>query len=199
MPRSVTMVIALVLVGYSFANGAPEDQDVFTDFESFDTMPGDTFSLGTAPQVSTFSGDAFAGVAGIGELYFSGLRAWMVNPGGTGVIEFDTNAATVEFWTRIRTGATGPSVYTAFDDLDQVISEETVSTPGPFQLLSFTGNIARIEIRNNAAGAGMMNSVDDFGFTPIPEPTAIVLGFLAIATLATPWRRLRSGDRAPHP
>ncbi len=170
---------------------APEDQDVFTNFETINTTTGAPFSIGTSPESATFSGDGFSGVAGIGELYRSGNHAWMINPGGTGTVEFETNAATVEFWTRLRTGADGSSVYTAYDDADQVVDTLTISTPGAFQLVSFTGNIDHIEVVNNATTAGnrLMNSIDDFGYTAVPEPSTLLLGLGAGVALVSTRRR----------
>ncbi len=188
-----TLAISFILFSCSFAqlHAAPEDQDVFTDFETINTGIGDSFSIGTSPDSATFSGDGFSGVAGIGELYFSGNHAWMVNPAGTGVIDFETNAATVEFWTRIRTGADGSSVYTAYDDADQVVDTLTISTPGAFQLVSFAGNIDRIVVENNATTAGdrLMNSIDNFGYTAVPEPCSIALSIGAIITTLVTGRR----------
>lgn len=188
-----TLAFALTLLAYSAAPlcAAPEDQDVFTDFETINTSVGEEFSIGTSPEAATFGGDGFSGVAGIGELYFSGVRAWMINPGGTGTIDFETNAATVEFWTRLRTGADGSSVYTAYDDADQVIDTQTISTPGAFQLLSFSGNIDRIEIVNNATMAGdrLMNSIDNFGYTTVPEPSSLMLGLAAFASAIVARRK----------
>ena len=167
MKRALLTAIIVALSGIPQLNAAPEDQEIFTDFEAFDTGVDQPFVVGAAPSAATFSGNAFSGIAGIGELYFSGVRAWMVNPGGIGTIEFDTNASIVEFWTRLRTGANGSSEYTTFDDADEIIDSVTITTPGPFQLLSFSGNIARIEIQNNAVGGNLMNSIEDFGFTTI--------------------------------
>ena len=165
---------------------------VFEDFDSIvpNTQVGVPFTVGTAPESATFLGDAFAGVAGVGELYFSGNKAWMVLENGTGVIDFDQNAASVDFWTRLRTGANGSSVYTAYDDFDQVIDSITIDTPGAFQLLSFTGNIDRIEVVNNATGSGQMNSIDDITFTAIPEPATWVFASSAVLLLM----RLRRAD-----
>ena len=193
--RTVPIVLTIFSLSCSFAqlHAAPQDQDVFTDFETINTNLGDPFSIGVSPESATFSGDGFSGVAGIGELYFSGSHAWMVNPGGTGVIDFETNAATVEFWTRIRTGADGSSVYTAYDDTDQVIDTLTISSPAAFQLVSFTGSIDRIEVVNNATTAGdrLMNSIDNFGYTAVPEPSTIVLGIgMMLATLGVRRRSL---------
>ena len=168
------------------AMAAPEDQDTFDDFESINTATNEAFNIGTAQ----FSGNAFSGVAGIGELYHSGSHAWMVNPVGVATIDFGaTNAATVEFWTRLRTGANGSSIYTSFDDAGTVIESTTLDTPGDFQLLSFTGDIDHITIENFATGNLQMNSIDDFGFTAVPEPGS--LAALAVGSLVMLRRRRR--------
>jgi len=170
----LTVGIAAVALA-SAAWSAPEDQDVFTDFETINTSTGVPFMVGSAE----FSGDAFSGVAGIGELYRSGSHAWMVNPEGTGIIDFgDMNAASVEFWARIRSGADGSSTYTSFDEGGSMIQAVTIDTPGAFQLVSFSGDIDHITVVNNATVAGgdrLMNSIDDFGYTTVPEPTSLVL------------------------
>ena len=143
------------------------DLGVFTDFEEFvpNTAVDVPFDVGTDPERATFSGDAFAGIANIPELYHSGVRAWMVQPGGTGRIDFETNAAEVEFWARTRSFASGSTVITAFDDAENVIDTITLTAPDPFQLISFMGSIDYIEVVNN--DLSQMNSIDDFGFTPI--------------------------------
>lgn len=187
--RALAITTVVLFCGVTQGFAAPQDQDVFTDFESINTSVGESFDLGTSPTSATLDGDGFSGVAGIGELYFSGIRAWMINPGGTGTVDFETNASTVEFWTRLRTGANGSSVYTAYDDANQVIDSVTIDTPGPFQLLSFTGSIDRLEIVNNATGNGQMNSIDDFGYSAIPEPTSLALGLGACLALVTARRR----------
>ena len=183
--------LAAVLFSAAQLQAAPELQDVFTDFQTISTSTGEEFSIGTSPTSATFSGDGFSGVAGIGELYHSGSHAWMINPSGTGVIRFETNAAVVEFWTRIRSGADGSSVYTAFDDADQVVDTLTIDTPGAFQLVSFAGNIDRIEVVNNATTAGdrLMNSIDDFGYTAVPEPATLLLGLSSLLAFAAGRRR----------
>jgi hypothetical protein len=155
----------------SVVHADPIDQDVFTDFESIETAIGEPFSVGTAPVTAQFSGDAFSGFAGVLELYHSGIRAWMVTPSGTGMIEFATHAAQVEFFGRTRSTANGPTVIRALDGLGNEIDSVTLTPPNPFQLIAFTGNIARLEVVNQATGTGQMDSVDDFGFTPLPFGT----------------------------
>jgi len=156
---------------------APEDQDVFTDFETIDST---NFSIGTGDVTATFSG-GFSGVAGILELYRSGTHAWMVNESNTGEIQFETNAAIVEFYARTLSTANGTSVLTAFDSQGQVVDSVTLNPGDPFQLVSFNGSIARIEFVNNATCANCMNSIDDFGFSPAGTGTVDLSGTVQTA------------------
>ena len=152
--------------------GAPEEQDVFTDFETIDATE---FSIGTGDVTATFTG-GFSGVAGILELYRSGTHAWMVRENNTGEIQFETNAAIVEFYARTLSTANGTSVLTAFDSQGQILDSVTLNPGDPFQLVSFTGSIARIEFVNNATCANCMNSIDDFGFSPVGAGTVDLTG-----------------------
>ena len=155
-------------------SAAPQDQEVFTDFE---TIEATDFSIGSGDVTATFTG-GFSGFAGIGELYNSGIRAWMVNPGNTGEIQFETNAAVVDFFARTRSIADGPSVLTAFDSQGQVVDSVTLTPGNPFEEVIFTGSIARIEFANNATAActTCMNTIDDFGFSPVSANTVDLSG-----------------------
>ena len=164
---------------------APVDQDVFTDFES---IASTDFTVGTSPDTAHFIG-GFSGVAGILELYNSGTHAWMVNPGDTGTITFETDAATVNFFARTRSVADGNSILTTFDSLDQVIQTQTLTNVDGWVEVLFTGAIAKIEFQNLAAAgcSDCMNSIDDFGFSAVPVPAAAWLfgsGLLGLVGIA---------------
>ena len=148
----------------STVTAAPGDQAVFTDFE---TINASNFVVGSPPATAHFTG-GFSGFAGIAELYHSGIRAWMVDPGGTGTITFGTPVATVNFFARSRSIANGNSVLTAFNGSGQVIATRTLIPAAGWVEVMFSGSIARIEMRNLASAGctGCMNSIDDFGFTP---------------------------------
>ncbi len=158
-------IVLTAFVLCSAVRAAPSDQEFFSDFEDISKPLGVAFSIGDAPGEAVFSGDAFAGVAGIPQLYFSGRSAWMVIAEGEGIIDFMRNASEVEFWARTQSSANGSTVITAFDDVNAVIDTVTLSAVDPFQLISFRGNIDRIEVKNNATGT-RLNAIDDFGFTP---------------------------------
>ena len=169
----VTNAIAALLAMPLFAAPAaalPQDQAVFTSFEGINTVPGEIFVVGVSPNGAEFSGDAFAGSLGIRSLYHSGFWSWMVLANGTGVITFETDADIVEFYARVLFSATGSPVITAFDGLDVIVDGPVIVAPGTgWQLISFSGGIARIDVMN--LDATQINGIDDFGFTPLPEPS----------------------------
>ena len=84
-------------------------QEVSTGFEEFfpNTPLGEPFTIGDSPDSAEFSGDAFAGRIGVFALYRNAVRAWMVASGGTGLIQFESGAAEVEFWARPLPSADG--------------------------------------------------------------------------------------------
>ncbi len=181
--------VAWTCIGFLALAAVPATaQDVSEDFEGFipNTTPGDDITLGTTPKSATLGGDAFAGVVGIGALYHSGIRAWMIEAGGTGTITFETNAAEVSFWAIQDSGAGGGLVITAFDDDDNEIDSSTHASGDPFALVKFTGSVDRITFENQSSSR--MSSVDDLSFTAVPEPA--MLGLLAMGLLG--WRRRRS-------
>ena len=100
------------------------------------------------------------------------------------MIDFaENNAAIVEFFIKTHPSANGDTIVTAFDDGGSVIGSSLTITAGffdttdplgkGFSLVSFSGNIDRIEISNTATN--FMNAMDDIGFTSVPEPTSMAL------------------------
>lgn len=137
---------------------APEEQDVFTTFNDFPSGTAE-FSVGAAE----FFGDASASTLGIAELYVSFPRAWVIRPGGTGIIEFDDTVTSVSFFARARSLATETTVVTAIGDDDDISVSIVLSPENGFQLVSFCGGIERIEVVNN--DPMQPSAIDDFGFT----------------------------------
>jgi hypothetical protein len=176
VPNAIAALLALLLSALPAA-AEPEDQAVWTDFEDVfpNTLPGVIITVGVSPDSADLGGDAFGGRIGVVALYHSGLRSWMVETNGTGVITFETDADVVEFYARVLSSATGDTVITAFDALDVIVDgPETVEPGTGWQLISLTGGIARIDVVN--LDGAQMNGIDDFGFTPLPEPgTALAL------------------------
>ncbi|MFK8113419.1 MAG: hypothetical protein AB8B91_14540, partial [Rubripirellula sp.] len=145
---------------------------VATDFESIDSTD---FTIGTGSETAQFAGDAFSGRVGVGHLYRSGVRAWMVDVGGTGTIDFSGSADSISMWARLRNNATtGSLVITAFDLDDQSVGSATFTdASAPFAEVTFTGMVSRIDFVNTT---DQMISIDDFtaDITAIPvnaQPT----------------------------
>ena len=187
VPNAIAALLALSLFAAPAA-ALPEDQAVFTSFEGVNTVPEEIFVVGVSPDSAEFSGDAFSATLGVTLLYKSDFYSWMVLPNGTGVISFETDADTVEFWATVLSGATGSTVITAFDAFDAIVDGPLIVAPGTgFQLISLSGGIARIEVVN--LDGAQLNGIDDFGFTPLPEPGAALTLASGAALLGVIGRR----------
>ncbi len=172
VPNAIAALLALPLFAAPAA-ALPQDQTVFTSFEDIipNTLPGDLIVVGVSPDSADLTGDAFAGFLGFRLLYHTGSRSWMVLPGGIGVITFETDADTVEFWATVLASATGITVIDAFDRFGARVDGPEFVFPGTgFQLISLSGGIAEIRVFNS--DSVQLNGIDDFGFTPLPEPGA---------------------------
>lgn len=189
--RNAVATVSALLLSALPAAALPEDQAVFTDFEdvSPNTVPGEIIVVGVSPDSADLGGNAFGGRIGVGSLYHSGSRSWMVEANGTGVITFETDGDVVEFYARVLSSATGETVITAFDAFDVIVDGPVVVEPGTgWQLVSLTGGIARIDVVN--LDGAQLNGIDDFGFTPLPEPgTALTLASGAALLLVIGHRR----------
>jgi len=187
--NALAMLFALPLFAVPAA-ALPEDQTVFTDFEDVfpNTSPGEIITVGVSPDSADLGGDAFGGRIGVTALYHSGVRSWMVIPNGLGTIRFETDADVVEFYARVLSSATGNTVITAFDASDVIIDGPVNVAPGTgWQLLSLSGGIARIDVVN--LDSVEMNGIDDFGFTPLPEPGSTLAVVSGVALLGVMGRR----------
>jgi hypothetical protein len=181
------------------AHAAPEDLEFFSDFENLNpnTAVGEIFDVGLAPDVGSFGGDAFGGRVGNPALYRSGVRSWMVVPAGVGTIEFPTLAGVVEFHAVVLNSATGDTVISAFDALDQQVGPSVTIEPGTgFQLVRFVGKVAAIDIEN--FDAVQLNGIDDFGFTSLPEPGLVPMAMAGTILLVHLRRREAPSGRRRH-
>jgi hypothetical protein len=175
--RNAVATLSALLLSALPAAALPEDQAVFTNFEdvSPNTVPGEIIVVGVSPDSADLGGNAFGGRIGVGSLYHSGSRSWMVEANGVGVITFESDGDVVEFYARVLSSATGETVITAFDAFDVIVDGPVAVEPGAgWQLVSLTGGITRIDVAN--LDGAQLNGIDDFGFTPLPEPgTALTL------------------------
>ena len=184
MNRAVMIVVGAALSASALAE--PQDLDVFTDFEEFspNTIIGDDIVIGVSPQTATFTGPGqFAGRIGDPALYHSGVRSWMSLEQSESNILFETLASDVQFYARMDPIANGNAILTAFDaNGDQIGATETIVAGDEFRLITYTGDIARINVINNATNVpdGMF-AIDDFGFSVVPAPSTLALltGLLA--------------------
>ena len=184
------MIVALLALPLLAAAAAasPQEQAVFTSFEEFDpnTIEGEPIVIGTFPDSAVLSGDAWAGATGNFDLYYSGLRSWMVVARGIGVMTFETDAEVVEFWARVLALARRGTIITAFDEFGEIVGVPVTVSPGTgWQPIYFSGRIAWIEVDN--LDTQEMNAIDDFGFTSLPEPGAaltLVSGFGMLLAMA---------------
>jgi len=148
--------------------------------DSFETAPNfGTFTLFSSPNIVTFTG-GFTQSQGIPSLYVTGVKSFMVDPGNTGTITFQTPAASVTLWLRDQFSG-NPSVLTVFDQNSQVIST-TNATAGFVRLVLPPGCgqfIGSITLQSNGTG---MAVIDDFGFTAgqagSSESTVLIANFM---------------------
>lgn len=150
------------------AGAAPEDQDVFTDFQGLDAEDPADFTIGAAHFTG---GDAFD-VGDVPALYHGDDRAWVVGPGGTLRIEFEVPMSAVEF----RAVGLDGAIVTAEGKVKQDPPAEDVSgdaISSPLQAVRFTGQIDAIELENTSTEpdegdyASYGASLDQLGFTPL--------------------------------
>ena len=187
---SATAALLTLLLFAAPAAALPQDQAVFTNFENVfpNTVPGQIIVVGVSPDSADLGGNAFGGRIGAPALYHSGVRSWMVEANGIGVITFETDADVVEFYARVLPGATGNTVITAFDAFDVIVDGPATVVPGSgWQLISLSGGIARVDVVN--LDGAQLNGIDDFGFTPLPEPGAALSLVSGISLLSVIGRR----------
>lgn len=176
---------------------APADQDVFTDFEGISTEYGVPFQVGPSGSRVEFGGNARSLNVGSGAL--SGTQAWVVqNAAANGTITFiDAPASQVEFFATAGSNPFG-MIIRAYDPSNTQIGSP--SFPGSaWEVVSFTGPVARIEVSNGAAGD--LVYIDDFGFSTSGGPAVPLLDLRGIAVLLAAltlsgWFLMRATRRA---
>ena len=190
------LVIWVLVISSALLNAAPQDQQVFTDFENIDVpglfggivggfIEGDV-TVGESPFKAEISGFG----VGRGDFYFQYIHSpqnyYSIFNGGTITITFETPALEVQFYAAVTLFNDGS--IEVFDTNNNLLTTETdipnninpIEVPdAPF--LSFNANdlgapggIGKILLNDNeeivAVGGVFGNSItgiDDFGFTPI--------------------------------
>jgi hypothetical protein len=189
LPLAVLLAVPLFAAR---ADAVPPVQPNPTSFEDIspNSLLGEIIFVGVSPDIAELGGDAFAGRVFVTALYHTGVRSWMVQTQGTGVIEFpETEAAIVEFWVKVLFAANDDTVITAFDAFDVIVDGPVTIIPGTgWHLVTLTGSIARVDVVNFATD--QINGIDDFSFT-VPEPSALTALASGIAMLALLYRRRR--------
>ena len=185
MSRGMMVALSILLLP-SVSTADPRDLDVFTSFEIGDTGP----IFGDPPDTATFVGGSSMFVGNF-SLYHSGSRSWQTPSSTKTTIDFETPAAVVEFFALDKLSP--DAVITTFDadgfvidSLNLTSSFPSLDFSNPFQ---FSGEIGSIEIDNPGGGNTWL---DDFGYTTVPEPSALSAGLaclLALAWVATIRRR----------
>ncbi len=184
-------VLALTSVLAGAAEASPMDQDVFTDFENLSADPAQaltTYVHGMSPEQVTFIGHS--GRRPTLALYNSGIRAYWLEPGEVGFIEFETLAAVVQFFARDVSPA-GASSIEALDDMDAVLG--SVDLTGSWLEYDFSGLGPISSLRVTNPGGSTLTGIDDFGVSFVPEPSPPLLGgaaLIGVALLARRERRL---------
>lgn len=107
--QSVLATLALALPASADLSGFP---DISGSFE-FDDMSGE-FTLGVEPNIATFV-NGFTAVIGDFSVYHTGVRAWMISPGGMGTAVFDTPGSVIDFQARCQSATTGTVTVFATD------------------------------------------------------------------------------------
>jgi hypothetical protein len=180
------LAVASALAGP--AQSAPMDQDVFADFENLSLLPSEALLVyvhGTTPEQVTFIGHS--GRRPTLSLYHSGIRAYWLEPGEVGLIEFETPASVVQFFARDVTPA-GASSIEALDDMDAVVG--SVDLTGSWLEYDFSGLGPILSLRVTNPGRATLTGIDDFGVSFVPEPWPHLLGCVALTGVALlAWRR----------
>lgn len=163
----------MLVVAPSALFAAPEDQDVFEDFEGLSTSYGVPFVIGPSGSRAEFGGNARS--TDIVGTTHSGTFAWTVrNAAADGTITFlDAPASVVEFYASAGSNPFG-MIIRAYDPDGVQIGPPIVISTSAWTLVTFTGPVDHIDVSNGAAGD--LVYVDDFGYTTGAQPEVPLLG-----------------------
>jgi hypothetical protein len=179
--RNCLFISTLLLGSAVCLTAAPEDQEVFTDFENIPEDSRQFFSIGTPPFTALFT-DGFAGAGLLAtQLAHSPTHNWSILNGGTGVITFETPALIVEFYAANMIGGDGAvevydtnnNLLITVTDLPQRILIEDNPLFITFNALNLQApdGIGKIHLTDHILVVfnitQSMTVIDDFGFTPL--------------------------------
>ena len=169
---------------------APQDQQVFTDFENIPDEVNQFFTIGTPPFTATFA-DGVAGAGALAtQLAHSPTHTWSILNGEIGTITFETPALIVEFYAANLVGFDGTvevldtndNVLIAITDLPTRILPEDNPQFGTFNALNLGApdGIGKIRLIDDPvavfAPGQSLTAIDDFGFTPLTGVGVILEG-----------------------
>lgn len=161
-----TNAVCILVACALFTVGSMQAQDEFDFFTSFEfTDLSGSFTLGEPPNTVTFTGGEAKTIGSPwdygDEMFRTGDHSWMVGPGDTGTIAFETPASDVQLFFRDETAAE-QSVLTVFGPGDTVIA--TFDGTTDFQEVEIRDStITTITLQNN--GTTGHSVIDDFSFT----------------------------------
>lgn len=190
-PRIFWRVITTVLFGSAaWLTAAPEDQEIFTNFED---IPEDSrlfFSIGTPPFTALFE-NGFAGAGTLAtQLAHSPTHTWSILNGEIGSITFETPALIVEFYAANLIGFDGfVEVYDTYDNLLISVTGLPTSLLPELEPQFITFNalnlgapdgIGKILLIDDPAVTfnitESLTAIDDFGFTPLTGVGIVIDG-----------------------
>lgn len=170
--RSLSLATAALLLSQAALAQISCTPDLTTDFE-FNDSSGQ-FTLGTAPKTVTFVGGSSISIGNF-DLYQSGFFAWMITPGVSATIAFDTPAKEVEFFVRNQS-ATTQSVVTVFGTDGSVLAT-VIPTSAAFTTVSVASTNPQISHATVAqiGGTGMV-AVEDLSYCANDVGTSFCFG-----------------------
>lgn len=182
--KAIQYSIPVFMLFSANAYGLPIDQTYFTDFSQQAGGGADPADFTFGPANFTGGEVFFAGVPG---LYITPPNAWVVGPGGTLDIAFLKPMKRVELFAIGLDGAELRVLGTVDqDNIVDVAGSDIRNT----SVLAFTGRITGLQLVNTSVlpNVGKFDvygaSIDNLGFSPVPEPGTLSLSMIGLTALA---------------
>lgn len=166
--------------------------------QNFDT-PDVNVPLGASPFTATLVGGTQGEVVGIGNLYDTGIRAWMFRTGESGAIQLESAITRLDVFFAHVAGLSGTMQF--FDSGNSLVgsinSLEADTAMPPIQELTFATPVTDVQI--SIAGDSGFVAIDSLSIefaevtepTVVPIPAALPLFVSALAGLSLAARRKR--------